>query len=114
MPGKSWPVQTRPELPVGLLRCAEKHETASGGSYFILDSRFRGNDKQFEHLAKVLPTILLSVWPACDCPQVSIRGDIQHSISGDRGAEYGAAHFHLGQQFLLLSLLEYEQLTLVS
>jgi hypothetical protein len=32
----------------------EKHETAFGGGCFILDSRFRGNDKRISHVAKVL------------------------------------------------------------
>ena len=32
----------------------KKQETAFGGDQFILDSRFRGNDKRSLHFAKVL------------------------------------------------------------
>ena len=34
--------------------CSIQPETAYGGSYFILDSRLRGNDNGTVHLSKVL------------------------------------------------------------
>ncbi|RKY09424.1 MAG: hypothetical protein DRP66_02330 [Planctomycetota bacterium] len=46
-----------PELIVGEVESfivPKKQKGAFGGGCFILDSRFRGNDKRISHMAKVL------------------------------------------------------------